>query len=285
MVTRCPPFSANQDQATYAWSINRQVILANSIVRAIADLSAANDVAAVSIAETGASLLAVVDKPTVPGQVIFRERPAIPLTTSALLVNGRGQPRIGYEVTRELASADHVDLLCAFIKWQGLRVLDKQLADLRARGGRLRVITTTYIGATDQRALDRLVELGAEVKVSYETRTTRLHAKAWLFHRATGMSTGYVGSSNLSKTALTDGLEWNVRLSNVEQAHLLTTFGETFDSYWEDPSFETYEPGRDGERLREALSTERGGPRDLPLEISSLDVRPFGYQQEILDEL
>src|SRR3954447_12515879 len=99
------------------------------------------------------------------------------------------------------------------------------------------------------------------------------------------MSTGYVGSPNLSAPALTDGLEWNVRLSNVEQAHLLETFADTFDSYWEDPSFETYDPARDGDRLRLALSTERGGSRDLPLEVATLDVRPFGYQQEILDEL
>src|SRR3954451_3136092 len=268
-----------------ATAISRQVELANRIVAAIGDLApdmADKDDAVVEPART---LLAIALPSGVPGPVSFPERPAVPLSTSALLVNGRGQPRIGYEVTRELASADRVDLLCAFIKWQGLRVLEKGLTDLRQRGGRLRVITTTYIGATDQRALDRLVEFGAEVKVSYETRTTRLHAKAWLFHRDTSLSTAYVGSSNLSPTALIDGLEWNVRLSNVEQSHLLTTFAETFDSYWADPSFETYEPEQDGDRLRQALTAERGGPTDLPIEVATLDVRPFGYQQEILDEL
>ncbi|MBM7808306.1 superfamily II DNA or RNA helicase [Geodermatophilus bullaregiensis] len=238
-----------------------------------------------AVVEPPRTLLAVAQPSPTPGPATFPDRPAVPMSTSALLVNGRGQPRIGFEVARELASADSVDLLCAFIKWQGLRVLEKQLTELRERGGRLRVITTTYMGATDQRALDRLVELGAEVKVSYETRTTRLHAKAWLFRRATGLSTAYVGSSNLSRTALTDGLEWNVRLSNVEQAHLLTTFAETFDSYWLDPSFEIYEPPRDGDRLREALAAERGGPSDLPIQITSLDVRPYGYQQEILEAL
>jgi superfamily II DNA or RNA helicase len=268
-----------------AAAISRQVELANRIVAAIGDLAPETATTADAVAEPARTLLAVAEPRNVPGPASFPERPATPLSTSALLVNGRGQPRIGYEVTRELASADDVDLLCAFIKWQGLRVLEKALLALRERGGRLRVITTTYMGATDQRALDRLVELGAEVKISYETRTTRLHAKAWLFRRATGMSTAYVGSSNLSRTALTDGLEWNVRLSNVEQAHLLKTFADTFDSYWADPSFETYDPARDGDRLREALSTERGGPTDLPIEITSLDVRPYGYQREILDEL
>ena len=268
-----------------AAGVSRQVELTNRIVASISALAAeavsANDV----VVEPPRTLLALAQPSPVPGPASFPDRPATPLSASALLVNGRGQPRIGSEVARELASADDADLLCAFIKWQGLRVLEKALLDLRERSGRLRVITTTYLGATDQRALDRLVELGAEVKISYETRTTRLHAKAWLFRRATGMSTAYVGSSNLSRTALTDGLEWNVRLSNVEQAHLLETFAETFDSYWADPSFETYDPNRDDARLREALSAERGGPSDLPIQITSLDVRPFGYQREILDEL
>lgn len=268
-----------------AVAIGRQVGLANRIVAAIGDLAPESATDADAVAEPARTLLAIAEPRTIPSAVSFPERPATPLSASALLVNGRGQPRIGFEVARELASANDVDLLCAFIKWQGLRVLEKALLELRERGGHVRVITTTYMGATDQRALDRLVELGADVKISYETRTTRLHAKAWLFRRATGMSTAYVGSSNMSRTALTDGLEWNVRLSSVEQAHLLDTFAETFDSYWADPSFETYDPARDGGRLHEALSAERGGPTDLPIEITTLDVRPFGYQREILDEL
>ncbi|MDI5943808.1 phospholipase D-like domain-containing protein, partial [Micromonospora sp. DH15] len=168
--------------------------------------------------------------------------------------NGRHQPRIGHEVTHEMASAERVDLLCAFIKWHGLRIVEPAIRELIGRGGTLRVITTTYLGATDQRALDRLAELGAEVKVSYETRTTRLHAKAWLFRRDNGLTTAYVGSSNLSKAALVDGVEWNVRISNVEQPHVIDTFTATFEDYWNDPAFEAYDAGRDGERLRQALS-------------------------------
>src|SRR5947209_3069196 len=128
--------------------------------------------------------------------------------------------------------------------------------------------------------------MGAEVCVSYETRTTRLHAKAWLFHRQTGFSTAYVGSSNLSKTALLDGVEWNVRIAAVEQPHLLDTFSATFEQYWADPSFEEYVPARDHDRLDRALAAEAGShPRDLPLEITTLDVQPWSYQREILDTL
>src|SRR5690606_15716148 len=226
------------------------------------------------------------DRPGAPGQVPFPPRPATPLSTSALLVNGRDQPRIGTELAAELASADAVDLLCAFVRWHGLRVLERPLEEFLARGGRLRVITTTYLGVTERRALDRLVHLGAEVKVCYETRTTRLHAKAWLLRRQTGFSTAYVGSSNLSKSAMLEGLEWNVRLSAVEQPHLLDTFAATFEEYWADPAFEDYRPDRDRDRLDAALHAERGGPTDLPLDIvSPLEVRPWGYQREVLDEL
>lgn len=266
-------------------ALERQVEMANAMAEAITNLAPASVSEDEAVSRTPDLLLAVASPSQAPGAPSFPERPATDLSASALLVNGQGQPRIGYEVVKEFASADSVDLLCAFITWHGLRLLEKAVAALAERGGRLRVITTTYVGATERRALDRLVALGAEVKVSYETRTTRLHAKSWLFRRASGCSTAYVGSSNMSKAALVDGLEWNVRLSNIEQPHLIATFADTFENYWADPSFEAYLPERDGDRLSRALAAERGGPTDLPLELTSLDVRPFGYQQEILEAL
>ena len=79
---------------------------------------------------------------------------------------------------------------------------------LASRQAPFRVLTTTYMGATERRALDRLLtELCAEVRINSETRSTHLHAKAWLFRRESGTDTAYVGSSNLSKAALLDGLE------------------------------------------------------------------------------
>ncbi|GAA2753526.1 DEAD/DEAH box helicase [Amnibacterium kyonggiense] len=184
-----------------------------------------------------------------------------------------------------MRSADSVDLLCAFLKWHGVLLIEDAVKDLIARGGRLRVITTTYIGATDQKAVDRLVALGASVKVSYDTLATRLHAKAWNFHRSTGLDTAYVGSSNLSRTAMLDGLEWNVRISSAEQPAVLEAVRATFDEYWEDSSFEAYDPERDGERLQAALQKERGGATSLPLEITALEVEARPYQREVLEQL
>ncbi|WP_435872440.1 DUF3427 domain-containing protein [Micromonospora humida] len=263
--------------------LRHQVELTNRIAEAIATLSPAATDRHDQIADARNLLHAIAAPPTPPAQPTFPQRPTTPLSTGALLVNGRHQPRIGHEVNHEMASAQHVDLLCAFIKWHGLRIVEPALRELVQRGGTLRVITTTYLGATDQRALDRLAELGADIKVSYETRTTRLHAKAWLFRRGNGLTTAYVGSSNLSKAALVDGVEWNVRISNVEQPHVIDTFTATFEDYWNDPAFETYDVGRDAERLRRALRGERR--EDSPTQIANLDVRPYPYQAEILADL
>ncbi|MEW2474029.1 DUF3427 domain-containing protein [Micromonospora gifhornensis] len=261
----------------------RQIELANHIAESIAAIQPGSVGAEDQLTATERLLHAIAAPPTPPTTATFPHRPATPLSAGALLVNGRNQPRIGHEVSHEMASADQVDLLCAFIKWHGLRILEPPIRDLVERGGRLRVITTTYLGATDQRALDRLAELGAEIKVSYETRTTRLHAKAWLFRRRTGTTTAYVGSSNLSKAALVDGVEWNVRISNLEQPYVIDTFAATFEDYWNDPAFEEYDPGRDADRLRTALRGERRD--ETPTEIANLDVRPYPYQAEILADL
>ncbi|MDO5681875.1 MAG: DUF3427 domain-containing protein [Propionibacteriaceae bacterium] len=228
-------------------------------------------------------------EPPKPGRSTrYGKHPSTPLSEAALLTNSTGEPALGSEVRAELESADHVDLLCAFIKWHGLRTLEKQLGELGARRVPFRVITTTYMGATERRAIDRLVrEFGAEVRISYEVERTRLHAKAWLFRRASGFDTAYVGSSNLSRAALLDGVEWNVRLSSVTTSALLRKFRATFDTYWADPAYENYDPDRDGERLENALA-EAGGRRERDrqtLTLSGLEVRPYPHQQEALEAL
>ncbi|MEO7586635.1 MAG: DUF3427 domain-containing protein [Arachnia sp.] len=215
-------------------------------------------------------------------------RPNTRLSDPALLTNAPAEPSIGSELQKEMPSADRVDLLCAFVKWHGVRVLEEQLMELKERGIPLRVVTTTYMGATERRALDRLVrDFGAEVRIQYDALRTRLHAKAWLFERDTGYDTAYVGSSNLSRAAMLDGLEWNVRLSRVATPTLLDKFRATFESYWNDRFFERYDPDVDADRLDAALARAGMGtsPGDAPLDLSGLDVRPYPYQQAILEAL
>ena len=180
--------------------------------------------------------------------------PLVPLSASDLLVNARGEPSLAHAIQHEIPSADSIDLLCAFVRWHGLRVLEDQLRAHCGSGKPLRVITTVYTGSTERKAIDWLVSLGAQVKVSYDTQSTRLHAKAWMFRRATGYSTAYIGSSNLSKSALIDGVEWNVRLSQVGTPDLLEKFDATFDSYWQSPEYQDYQPARDASRFDRAVA-------------------------------
>ncbi|MER6811093.1 DUF3427 domain-containing protein [Spirillospora sp. NPDC000708] len=266
-------------------SIADQVGVANKISEAIAGTVADSVAADDLVAPSNDVLLAIAQDRLPGGTVLFPQRPDIALSSSALLVNGRDQPQIGREVVKELASADRVDLLIAFIKWHGLRLIEAALEEFLARGGTLRVITTTYMGATELRAVERLAAMGAQVAISYDDHRTRLHAKAWLFHRNSGLDTAYIGSSNLSRSAMLDGVEWNVRLARAEQPHLVDTFAATFEEYWNDPSFEPYTPARDNDRLKKALAAAQGGAEHLPLRVANIDVTPRLYQQEVLDAL
>lgn len=227
--------------------------------------------------------------PDRPGLVTHEDvRPSTPLSEAALLTNTKGEPSLGAELRSEIDTSDEVDLLCAFVKWYGLRLLEPELERLRLRRAPFRVISTTYMGATERAALDRLVrKFGAEVKIQYDSQRTRLHAKAWMFRRNTGFNTAYVGSSNLSRAALLDGVEWNVRLSAIGTPNLLGKFQATFDTYWNDTNFETYDPDRDRDRLDDALAEASGRTEHnrVTISLSGLEVRPYPYQQEMLEAL
>ena len=92
-------------------------------------------------------------------------RPLVALSASDLLVNARGEPGLAHALAHEIPSADSIDLLCAFVRWHGLRLLADQLEAHCRAGRRLRVITTVFTGSTERKALDWLVARGAQVKV------------------------------------------------------------------------------------------------------------------------
>ena len=241
-----------------------------------------------------------VDMLATPPQVlraIYRQSvpPAMPETGLAvpwLFTAGKGSPSLLAELRRELAACDQVDILVSFITHSGVRKLLDILQSVTAQGAdglprtRLRVLTTTYTGATEILALDELARLpGCEIRVSLDGRRTRLHAKAWLFQRRTGFGAAYVGSANLSGAALMGGLEWTVKFTERGQADLFARASAHFETLWEDSEFQRYDPANPAHRqaLGEALKRESG--EDIVARPTYFDLEPKAYQQEMLDQL
>lgn len=227
----------------------------------------------------------------------FPVSPEIGLGVPWHFTAGKGSPSLLQEIRRELASSDQVDILVSFITVSGVRKLQDVLQQITAKGAqhdgqappktRLRILTTTYTGATEARALDELARLpGCEVRVSLDGRRTRLHAKAWLFQRKTGFGSAYVGSANLSGAALTGGLEWTVKLTQRAQETLFSRAVAHFETLWADNEFQQYDP--DNAEHRKALATALGRESfggEPSATISFFDLQPKTYQLEMLEQL
>jgi superfamily II DNA or RNA helicase len=221
--------------------------------------------------------------------------PELGLRAPWLFTAGRASPSLLQELRRELASCERVDVLVSFITVSGVRKLRDVLQQITARGAaadaaagpRIRILTTTYTGATEAAALDELARLpGCELRVSLDGRRTRLHAKAWMFHRTSGFGSAYVGSANLSGAALTGGLEWTVKLTQRGQAALFARAAAHFETLWDDDEFERYDPDDAQHRhaLAAALGREAGHERVLALP-SFFELQPKAYQQQMLEQL
>ena len=207
------------------------------------------------------------------------------LIHSELFTGGNSGTTLESELRKEILSSDRIDLLVSFIKWKGIRILERELKEFTGRGGKLRVITTTYIGATDAKAVEFLASLeNTEVRVSYNTGNERLHAKAYLFQRNTGFHTAYIGSSNFSRSALTDGLEWNLKVTTKEVGHIIDKFKKTFEAYWQNTEFELYDKNAHSAKLVEALKQGKFS-KEYTFTTSYFDIKPFHYQSEILEKL
>lgn len=172
-------------------------------------------------------------------------RPISGFRVSNLFTGGSSALSLGEEIRREIASADEICFIVSFLKVSGVRILLDDLKKFCSREGtRLRIITTTYCGATQAKAIEQLAALpNTEIRISYNTDIERLHAKSYIFVRNSGMNTAYIGSSNLSKSAQTEGLEWNMRVTSVENPHIIKTALATFEMYWNSPNFEDFRIG------------------------------------------
>lgn len=210
--------------------------------------------------------------------------PVTSLSRSALFFGGRGPADMESELNKEILCADEICWVVSFIKTSGLNLLWNSLKKFTSEGKCLRIITTTYTGATDYDAIARLATLpNTEIKISYDGTQDRLHAKSYIFIRNSGFHTAYIGSSNLSSYALKDGKEWNFKATQFELPQVIENVRNSFESYWCDDTFECFVPGVSDERLKKALGIDWDTPL---LDFSALDLmRAKDYQQEILEKL
>ena len=210
-------------------------------------------------------------------------RPQTPIAESSLFTGSPNEPQLVHELLEEMRSADKVDILVSFIKWSGLRLLMPAFEDLRDRNIPVRVITTSYMGASDAPAVEWLARmLNVEVRISYETERTRLHAKAYHFIRNSGFSTAYIGSANMSHAAITSGLEWNLKVTAQDMGHILEKFVVEFETYWNSREFVPFD-SEHPEYFRTAIDYARNPQRTGTMVF--FDLRPHPFQERIIEAL
>ena len=270
-------------------SLLAQIRLCNEIVREIAAHTQEPEFEDNVVLEKGEVLTSLYEKMNSARSIntIKAIHPETSIVENALFTGSKNEPSMLSELKKEILSSDAIDLLVSFIKWSAIRPLLTELKAFTKRDGvKLRVIATTYTQATDYKAIVALAELSnTEVKINYETNHARMHAKSYLFKRDTGFSTAYIGSSNLSNPALTGGLEWNVKVTEKESFDIVKKFSVSFESYWNDASFEIFDP--DNPKCHDKLKAELSRTVYTSNASRSLQVavRPYAYQQEILDNL
>jgi superfamily II DNA or RNA helicase/HKD family nuclease len=258
--------------------VAKGIELSRRLIERIDELSAGAEAAPDAPIEAGSVLREILSR-LPDGSAETIPQPLIPLLDTTLLTNAPGEPRVGNQLATEIQSADRIDVVMAFIRRSGIAPLIDALRRHSQEGRELRVLTTTYTGSTEARALDALRELGADVRVSYDTSSTRLHAKAWLFHRRSGFSTAYIGSSNLTHSAQVSGLEWNVRVSGARNPDVITKIAAVFEGYWNSGDFVPYDTAQF------AAATDRATSQGPSVLLSPIELRPEPFQERLLEQI
>ena len=268
--------------------VDKYIEFVNSVIRTLGKEFNVDDTELDLVDAQKSILTAVIDRTNCEYPDIEKHlraiTPVTSLSRSALFFGGRGPADMESELNKEILCADEICWVVSFIKTSGLNLLWNSLKKFTSEGKCLRIITTTYTGATDYDAIARLATLpNTEIKISYDGTQDRLHAKSYIFIRNSGFHTAYIGSSNLSSFALKDGKEWNFKATQFELPQVIENVRNSFESYWCDDTFECFVPGVSDERLKKALGIDWETPL---LDFSALDLmRAKDYQQEILEKL
>jgi superfamily II DNA or RNA helicase/HKD family nuclease len=259
----------------------RRLALCNRLIEIISRETEGNHLVRRRLIQTQKQVLLEITPPNYGMQGL--PRPQTPVTISTLFTGSPQEPQLVHELQEEMRSADSVDILVSFIKWSGLRLLMSAFEDLNIRDVPVRIVTTSYMGASDAPAIEWLARLtNIRVRISYDTERTRLHAKAYHFRRLSGFSTAYIGSANMSQAAITSGLEWNLKVTAQDMGHILEKFTAEFETYWNSREFIPFDP-EEPQRLRFAISRARNS--QTIMSDVFFDVTPHPFQERILEAL
>lgn len=143
------------------------------------------------------------------------------------------------------------------------------------------------MGITEPKTIKRLNSLNnTEIKISYDSKSTRLHAKAYIFERSNGFTTAYIGSSNLSKAAVSDGMEWNIKVTNQDAPQVIMEMKAAFENYWNSPDFELYMGDEESTQklLQATIDEGKHGKGSFDSDLM-FDLRPHPFQEQILEKL
>lgn len=212
------------------------------------------------------------------------------------LVRGAHHDQLLTRVTHHIERAEAVDVCVAFVLRSGVDLVEPVLVDLLERGGRLRLLTGDYLDATDPTALRRLLDLQAaapnpeQLELSvYETRERGFHPKAYLFDFGAGQALAFVGSSNLSRAALIDSVEWNFRVISSADDKGISAIRSAFQQLLDDPAttrithpwIDAYER----RRTTPAPTLPTATPNEVVIEPPPSVPKPNEIQIEALDAL
>jgi superfamily II DNA or RNA helicase/HKD family nuclease/SOS-response transcriptional repressor LexA len=144
------------------------------------------------------------------------------MTVSNYLITGRSENYLIHEIRNALKTATDIEIAVSFIRNSGLNLLFQDIEDAmqsKERQVSLSLLTSDYMNITEPQALKQLMllsERGADIRIFESKQATSFHLKSYIFvkNNEYGMqkASAFIGSSNISKTALTDGIEWNYRI-------------------------------------------------------------------------
>lgn len=172
----------------------------------------------------------------------------IEIEQTDVMTGDRNQSRfLYYQLVRSIKQASQIDIIVSFLMESGVRMLLKELNSALNRGARVRILTGNYLGITQPSALYLIKhELKNRIDLRfYNERERSFHPKSYIFHYS-NYSEIYIGSSNISRSALTSGIEWNYRFSSNTDRENYEKFFRTFEDLFENHSIRI-----DDEKLRE----------------------------------